>query len=302
MFPRIGGRAIDVSGDGLIVRVSRLASVVLLVVSFLALWPFAIEPASLRSEGYELVLSRWPAECSGLRVAVLADVHVGSPFNGLSRLGEVVSATVEAKPDLILLAGDYVIHGVLGGRFEPPESIAEVLAGLDAPAGVHAVLGNHDWWLDGPRVRRALEAVSIPVLENDATLIEHGRCRFWLAGVGDWWERQHDLVRALERVPGSAPVVLFTHNPDLFPDVPPRVTLTIAGHTHGGQVYLPGIGRPIVPSIHGQRYAIGHVVERGRHLFVSAGIGTSILPVRFLVPPEVSVLMLRSALSSEVTR
>jgi predicted MPP superfamily phosphohydrolase len=86
--------------------------------------------------------------------------------------------------------------------------------------------------------------------------------------------------------------VLFTHNPDVFPAVPGGVTLTIAAHTHGGQVYLPGIGRPVVPSEFGERFAIGHVVEEGRHLFVSSGVGTSILPVRFLVPPEISVLVL----------
>jgi uncharacterized protein len=89
--------------------------------------------------------------------------------------------------------------------------------------------------------------------------------------------------------------VAFTHNPDIFPEIPSRVVLTVAGHTHGGQVYIPGIGRPITPSKYGQRYAIGHVVEGDRHLFVSSGLGTSILPVRFLVPPEVSVLTISSA-------
>jgi hypothetical protein len=143
-------------------------------------------------------------------------------------------------------------------------------------------------------VRKALEAVSIPVLDDRASPISHGSCHFWLAGVSDWWEGPHDVVRALEAVPPDAPTILFTHNPDLFPEVPPRVTLTIAGHTHGGQVYLPGIGRPIVPSAYGERFAIGHIVEGERHLFVSSGLGTSIIPVRFLVPPEVSILTLLS--------
>ena len=271
-----------------------MAAIVLLAPAVLGMWAFVFEPASLRNEDHDLVLPGWPGECSGLRVAVLADLHVGSPFNGMSKLAEIVSLTVEAAPDLILLAGDYVIHGVLGGHFEPPESVAEVLAALEAPAGVHAVLGNHDWWFDAPRVRRALETVSIPVLEDQATMVEHGRCRFWLAGAGDWWEGEHDVVKALEVVPVGAPTLLFTHNPDLFPEVPPSVTLTIAGHTHGGQVYLPGVGRPVVPSAYGERFAIGHIVEDGRHLFVSSGLGTSILPVRFLVPPEVSVLTLTS--------
>lgn len=258
----------------------------------LGLWAFWIEPASLRNEDYALRPSNWPAECGDLRVAVLGDLHVGSPFNGLAKLDEIIALTQAAEPDLILLAGDFVIHGVVGGDFETPEVIAHSLARLHAPAGVHAVLGNHDWWLDAPRVQRALEAVSIPVLEDRATEISHGPCHFWLAGVSDWWEGAHDVGLALAFVPADAPVVVFTHNPDVFPEIPARVSLTIAAHTHGGQVYVPGWGRPIVPSAYGERFAIGHVVEEGRHLFVSSGLGTSILPVRFLVPPEISVLRL----------
>jgi predicted MPP superfamily phosphohydrolase len=111
-----------------------------------------------------------------------------------------------------------------------------------------------------------------------------------LAGVSDLWEGKHDVQAALQEVPESAPVIVFTHNPDVFPDIPRRVSLTIAGHTHGGQVYIPGVGRPVVPSRYGQRFAIGHIEEDERHLIVSSGLGTSILPVRFLVPPEISIL------------
>lgn len=232
---------------------------------------------------------------------MLADLHVGSPGNGPGKLERVVALTQRARPDLVLLAGDYVIHGVVGGRFAAPEEIAPALAPLTAPLGVWAVLGNHDWWLDGPRVRAALESVGIRFLEDAAARVGAGDCAFWLVGVSDFWEGRHDVRGALAQVDDGAPVVLFTHNPDVFPEVPARVELTIAGHTHGGQVYLPGIGRPIVPSEYGERYAIGHVVEQGRHLFVSSGLGTSILPVRFLVPPEVSVLTLR-ARGSRVAR
>ena len=272
----------------------RVALSLLVVFVPLGLWAFWLEPASLREEGQALVLPRWPRACDGLRVAVLADVHVGSPFNGLSKLAEIVDLTRQAKPDLVLLAGDYVIHGVVGGQFEPPEAASEVLARLDPRLGVYAVLGNHDWWLDRDRVERALVGVGIPVLEDRALEIQDGPCRFWLVGVSDYWEGPHDVGRALQAVPEGSPTILFTHNPDVFPDVPARVSLTVAGHTHGGQVYLPGIGRPVVPSKYGERFAIGHVVEQGRHLFVSGGLGTSILPVRFLVPPEVSVLTLHA--------
>ncbi len=265
------------------------------VAAFLSLWAFWWEPSRLTDRETTLALPGWPSVCSGLSVAVLADLHVGSPYHGLGMLQRVVEKTLRADPDLILLAGDYVIHGVVGGDFVEPEPAAAVLERLAAPAGVVAVLGNHDLWLDGPRVAAALEARSIPVLENEAIETAVGKCRFWVAGVGDYWERAHDVEAALSAVPEGEPVLVLTHNPDLFPTVPGRVALTVAGHTHGGQVYLPGIGRPIVPSQFGERFAIGHVEEEGRHLFVSSGTGTSILPVRFLVPPEISLLVLESA-------
>lgn len=260
------------------------------LILLLGLWAFWLEPASLRNEDHALKLPSWPGECNGLRVAVLADLHVGSPFNGLDKLEEIVNLTLAAKPDLVLLAGDYVIHGVFGGTFTPPEDAAKVLARLNAPMGVYAVLGNHDWWFNAKQITNALESVGIRILEDTSTVVERGNCRLWLVGISDLWEGDHDIDRALKDVPNSGRVIALTHNPDIFPEIPARVTLTIAGHTHGGQVYIPGIGRPVLPSKYGQRYAIGHIVEEDRHLFVSSGLGTSIIPVRFLVPPEVSVL------------
>lgn len=257
-------------------------------------WAFVYEPASLRSEGHVLWLPAWPETCDGLRVAVLADLHVGSPWNHADNLERIIDLTLAENPDLVLLAGDYVIHGVVGGEFEEPEEIGRRLSRLKAPVGVYAVLGNHDWWLGEERVRAALERQWIPVLDNAARPVGTAACHFWLAGIADFLEGGPDLEAALEGVPDHEPVLALTHNPDVFPDVPPRIALTIAGHTHGGQVDLPFLGRLVVPSQFGTLYAEGHVVEEGRHLFVSPGLGTSILPVRFRVPPEVSVLTLRA--------
>lgn len=255
-------------------------------------WAVVVEPGRLVVRETRLVSPRWPGDRPPLRIAVLTDLHVGSFRNGLDRLDEVVARTNAQRPDLIVLLGDLVIHGVMLGRFVDPETSAARLAGLDAPFGVVAVLGNHDWWLGGERVRDALEGAGIRVLENDATPIADGPRRFWVAGLADLWTRPVSIPRALARVPAEEPVLLLTHSPDVFPDVPPRVALTLAGHTHGGQVALPVLGRLVVPSRYGQRYAQGLVVEDGRLLFVSTGIGTSLLPVRFRVPPEISVVTL----------
>jgi predicted MPP superfamily phosphohydrolase len=240
-----------------------------------------------------LAVPGWSAAHEGLRVALLADLHVGSPHHGLPKLRHIVDRLDTLQPDLVLLLGDYVITGMPGGRFVEPESASVVLHDVRARHGAFAVLGNHDAWFNKERVQNALERAGVRVLSDAAAAVEIAGDTLWLAGVSDLWTGNHDIKAALEHVPPDAPVLLFTHNPDIFPDMPRRVSLTVAGHTHGGQVRLPIIGRPVVPSRFGQRYAAGHVVEEGRHLFVSSGTGTSILPVRFRVPPEIVVLTLR---------
>ena len=253
---------------------------------------FWLEPASLRVVQHRVVIPTWPKACSHLRVAVLSDLHIGSPFNGLNHLKNIVELTNAAAPDLVLLPGDFVIQGVFGGKFVPPESTAHELANLRAPMGVYAVLGNHDWWLGAQRVQAAFESNLIPVLEDRSIVFTHAGCAINLVGISDFTEGPHNVSKALSSLSAALPTLVFTHNPDIFPALPPNVTLTIAGHTHGGQVDFPVAGRPVVPSRYGERYAIGHIEEAGRHMFVSSGIGTSILPVRFRVPPEISLLQI----------
>jgi uncharacterized protein len=282
------------------IRIERLlrkrwiALIATLVVGASALiWAFIVEPQRLVVRDVTLTLPGLADAHDGIRLAILTDLHVGSPFHGVPKLRRIVEAANELRPDLVLILGDLVIQGVLGGKFVPPEEIAAELEKLRSTHGLYAVLGNHDWWFDGARVQAALQEAGVVLLEDTATAIAANSRPLWLAGVSDFWERPHDVHRALATVPESDPVIVMTHNPDVFPDVPSRVTLTVAGHTHGGQVDLPLIGRPIVPSRFGQRFAAGNVVENDRHLFVGTGSGTSILPVRFRVPPEVLLLVLR---------
>jgi predicted MPP superfamily phosphohydrolase len=270
-------------------RIRRFALVASGAIVLLALWSFWWEPASLVVRDEALSLA-WPGT-TGPRIAVLADLHVGSPFNDLARLKELVRRTNATSPDVICILGDLVTQGVRGGTFVPPEDIGAILADLRAPAGVFAVLGNHDGWFNHDRVARALVKHHVRVVEDTAVRIETGGSGWWLAGVSDLWTGRHDIAGALDAAKDDgSPVILMTHNPDLFPDVPARVALTLAGHTHGGQVWLPLIGRPIVPSQFGQRFAAGHIVEGGRHLYVATGVGTSIFPVRLGVPPAIPVI------------
>jgi uncharacterized protein len=207
---------------------------------------------------------------------------------------QIVTMTNSEKPDLIVLLGDYMVTDHFLKYTVKPEVIAMALKDLHASGGVFAVLGNHDWWYDGPRVRRALESVGIRVLDNEVTRVDTAEGSFWLAGLADVLTRPRNIEETLQQVPAGEPNIVITHGPDLFPEIPSSVSLTLAGHTHGGQVNLPLVGRLIVPSNYGQRYAAGSVDENGKKLFVTTGIGTSFLPVRFRVPPEIAILTLNS--------
>jgi predicted MPP superfamily phosphohydrolase len=270
------------------------------------------EPWGTRVTGYQLSPPGWPAGLK-LRLAVITDLHACEPWMGLERIRRIVQQTNALGADCILLLGDFVAGRGMSRYSEPlaPKDWAGALGGLKAPLGVHAVLGNHDWWEDrevqrrgcGPTpAGRALEDAGIPVYENTGVRLAKDGIAFWLAGLGDQWafwgrsrllvprEGRYrgvdDLSGTLAGVQDGAPVILMVHEPDIFARVPDSVALTIAGHTHGGQVRVFGYA-PIVPSRFGDRYLYGHIVEEGRNLIVSGGLGCSGYPVRFGSPPEI---------------
>jgi predicted MPP superfamily phosphohydrolase len=250
-----------------------------------------IEPRRLAIVRRTLALPRWPRTLDGLKLGVLSDLHSGAPHAGLPQIARAVERLNDEAPEAMLLLGDYVdAHPLWGGRLTP-EQVARELGALRAPLGTYAVLGNHDWKQAGDRMWTALHNAGIEVLEN--RVVHAGD--IYIAGLADLRRRRPDLPGALAGVPAGAPVVLLAHDPDVFPYVPDRVALTLAGHTHGGQVAIPVLRRPAIPSRYGERYARGHVVEDGRHLYITSGLGTSGLPVRLFAPPEVVVLELVAA-------
>jgi uncharacterized protein len=255
-------------------------------------WAGWIEPRRLATVTKTLELPSWPDALDGLRVGVLSDLHAGVPHAGHAAIARAVDRLNEQRPDLMLLLGDFLdANPIWGGRM-PPHEVAAQMARLQAPLGTVAVLGNHDWKRSGDGMWRALTDARIEVLENRA--IQRGD-HLYVAGLADLRCRRPDLPGALAQVPQDAPVILLAHDPDVFPFVPDRVSLTLSGHTHGGQVAIPHVRRPAIPSRYGERYARGHVVEQGRHLYVTSGLGTSGLPLRALAPPEVVVLELNAA-------
>lgn len=274
----------------------------------------AWQPGTL-ARFWRLGLTEWrlcpPAWAGGprLRVLALSDIHVGEPWMPLSRLERIVAEANRLEPDLVVLLGDYIAERHMVRRPVPSGAIAGALAGLAAPLGVHAILGNHDWWEEPderrddqgrPSMHRALSGVGIPVHENRAVRLGAGGGAFWLAGLGSMLALRHDpgpetgvddLAGTLAQVADDAPVLLLAHEPDIFPEVPDRVGLTLAGHTHGGQVRLAGRAL-FVPSRYRGRYAYGHVHEGGRHMVVSGGLGCSVAPVRIGMDPELTLVTL----------
>lgn len=273
-------------------------------------YAFGLEPMRLRVQRYSLLSAGWPDKLS-LKIAALADIHACRPWMSVDRIRHIVDVTNSLDPDIIVLLGDYCAGHHFVTDWVHSRDWSNALSGLHAPLGVHAVMGNHDWWEDrtaqknghGPVFgQRALEQVGIRVYENDAARLNKDGQTFWVAGLGDqlallpgkrWgrtgWRGVDDLNTTLAKVDDASPIILLAHEPDIFPRVPARVSVTLSGHTHGGQVRLFGYS-PVVPSRFGNRYAYGHVTEEDRQLVVSGGLGCAIAPVRFGVPPEIVLI------------
>lgn len=274
------------------IRITLLVLLALIIAG--GVWGFLIEPNRLIVRQETITIGNWPKELSGLRIAVISDIHAGSPFINEAKLQRLVLETNQAKPDLIVLLGDFMIKDRLYKQPIAPERTAEILKHFSAPLGVFGVMGNHDWWSQAD-VRKSFEQNGIRILENDVGEIKWRDSSFWLVGLADLWTQPQHVDETIAKAPLGSTVIAMTHNPDVFPKLPQSVPLLLAGHTHGGQVNLPLLGRLIVPSRFGQRYAAGHVFENGHHLFVTTGVGTSILPIRFRVPPEIVILKIDSA-------
>jgi len=271
-------------------------------------WAQAWEPdLRLRLVRHRIVPAGWP-ENLPLTIACIADPHVGAPDTPLDRLERAVALTNALKPDMVALLGDYGADHRMMPRRPRMAEVARILAQLEAPLGVHAILGNHDWWEDAdtqergkdlPEAAEAFAAAGLPMLHNEARAVLHRGQPIRVAGLGSQWayyrrgahQGADDLERTLDGAKDGTPTILLAHEPDIFPQVPGRVAVTLAGHTHGGQIRLRGWS-PVVPSRFGNRYAWGHVQEDGRHMVVSGGIGNSLMPVRFGMPSEITLVEL----------
>jgi len=247
---------------------------------------------------FPLQIAAWPQWTRPLRIAFLADFHTGSHSNDVDRLSSIIAEAASLTPDLVLFGGDYVNMQVFGGGRVPPRTIAGVLSRLEAPLGRFAVLGNHDYDYDEWAVADALWDSGITVLDHDRYTVQFQGHMIEIAGIPDARTTRAQAYSLLGDLSPDTPTIVLAHDPFWFAHLPPGPHLMLAGHTHGGQIRLPGIGAVINASKAPLRWSHGLIKERGQHLYVTSGIGTSGVPIRWGVPPEFAVLDLHGRLSA----
>lgn len=248
---------------------------------------YAIDEAnSLSVERVEISIPRLPKKLDGFRVLHLSDTH-HSPFTGLEHISRAVAVSNQFSPDLVALTGDFVSHE---RQYIAP--VAKVLGELKAAHGVYACLGNHDHWTDPAAMTRRLEENDIRVLTNEGFRLETAAAPFWLCGVDDHMVGKTDLPAALKDAFPDEFKLLLAHNPVIFRRAARAgVDLTLSGHTHGGQVRVRDNDQRLIR----RRRTAGLHRLGSSHIYITRGIGTVVLPIRFQCPPEISVLELRCA-------
>lgn len=281
-----------------VARWTALAALVLFATAYgLNVYAWLVEPNLLVVRRVEIASENWRA--APMTIAAISDTHVGSPHVDAARMGRIVRRINQLRPELVVLLGDYAGRHASEAERSGQEQ-QEVLGGIAAFAqlraryGVVGVLGNHDAWYGRQSIARAMEEAGIAALWNRHIVVRGSSGPIVIAGLADDDTGDPDFAVALDGAPVNADTIVLSHSPDPFADMPKGPALMLAGHGHCGQVTIPFLGRPILP-LRNRRYGCHLVEENGRTMYVTAGVGTSILPVRFLNPPEIVLITLRGA-------
>jgi uncharacterized protein len=259
-----------------------------------------LETYQIQLRKIEIPLKRLPAVLDGFTIVQLSDFHYEEHFS-IHPIHKAVELVNTLHPDLIVLTGDFITVGTFESnahalRHAPHAAVpcAEILSRMRAPHGKFAVLGNHDAYSNPSFVTAALQSHGIPVLNNRSVPIEKNSARFWLAGIEDALEAQPDLGAAIEKVASEEAVVLLAHEPDFADEAAHNpVDLQLSGHSHGGQIWIPGIGAPWLPPL-ARKYPRGLYKVGNLTLYTNVGVGTIRAPIRINCDPEVTLITLRA--------
>lgn len=243
---------------------------------------------SIFVEPNRLTVKTYKINCpglSGLKAVFVGDFHLKK--TQIKKLRKITSVIKSLSPDIILSTGDFVFNHNFKNSLDMT-IIADELSKIIPKYGFYTSLGNHDWLAGGDIITTILTKYGINVLTNGNTCFDYNGKKIYISGVGDVQTSYPDMKKALSET--KQPVILLTHSPDIFPNLPSNVTLTLAGHTHGGQIRLPFMGALVIPSKYGEKFAKGIVKENDKSMIITQGIGTSILPLRLNCPPEIVVI------------
>ena len=252
---------------------------------------FFIEPNLLFLKTEKIYVPNWNKQIDGFKIAVIADIHLGTKFVDLKKLDKIAQKVNKKRPDLVVFLGDLDAKSISYQEYKK-EEIAEVLKSFSGKNGTIAIMGNHDY---EPKniIRPIYKEAAIPLLEHQDLFIYPNNIPVRLVGFKDLWHYKSSPLNIIGTKYKNTPTIVLAHNPDSFNEMPDFVSITLSGHTHGGEIVFPVIGSFVVPSKFGQRYRKGHIIENGKHLYVSCGVATT-GRARLLNPPEITILEIHS--------
>ena len=268
----------------------------LFTILFFGLWVLymtCVEPNLMVEKHRTLHLPNWNQSLNGLKVGVVSDLHIGTSNVDLKRVERITERINRENPDLILILGDFDTLAIAETNYKE-EEISNVFKKFKSKYGTIAILGNHDYY-PSALIRGILHNSGIILLENSDCYITHNNTKFRIVGFKDMWHftlNAHAIIGEVKE-----PTLVLSHNPDMFPRIPQEVSLTLSGHTHGGEIFIPILGSPTVPSKYHERYRKGYIVEKNKHLFVTSGVAT-LSHLRFCNPPEIIFLELHQQTKS----